>query len=352
MKLSTYWLGLLILAMIYTTASAQDTTPIQMPRIEVIPRDTTVDIRIDGHPFTSLIWLEQIKKPVLFPVYLADGKAVTRSYPLIPKAGERVDHPHHVGIWFNHGDVNGYDFWNNSPGQEEKKPGHYGIIRLLSIDEIKSGETQGELAITMEWLAPDGQPLLMEHTRYLFEGGEGYRGITRITTLEALEHAVVFEDNKEGVVAIRVTRAMEQPEEKPVRLSGPDGKPMDSPVLDNTGVMGKYRSSEGLTGNDVWGTRANWVSLDSEIEGEPVSIVMLDHPANPGYPTYWHARGYGLFAANPLGQNVFSKGAHKLNLRLEAGAMTTFRHKLLFFNGEIPDDDDLNEAFGQFGHTH
>ena len=337
--------------MMTTRTLAQNASPVQMPRIEVSPGENTVDVRIDGQAFTSLIWLEQVKKPVLFPVYHAGGKAVTRNYPLIPKAGERVDHPHHVGIWFNHGDVNSYDFWNNSPGQEEKTPDHFGSIRLVSIDEMKSGETQGELAITMEWLDPKGQPILREHTRFLFEGIEGYRGITRITTLQALDQPVLFQDNKEGVVAIRVTRAMEQPEKKPIKLSGPDGKALETAVLDNEGVLGLYRSSEGLTGDAVWGTRGRWVSLDSKIDGEPVSIAMLDHPANPGYPTYWHARGYGLFAANPLGNSVFNKGTTPFNFRLEAGAVTTFRHKLLFFNGTTPDDNSLNAAFEQFRDT-
>ena len=343
------WRRFLAAMLLFSISFAQETPAIQMPRIEVVPRADAVDVRIDGRPFTSLIWKEEVKKPVLFPVYHAGGAAVTRHYPLVAKVGERVDHPHHVGIWFNHGDVNGYAFWNNSPGQNEKRPGHYGSIHLVSIDEMKSGDTQGELAVTMEWRDPEGQALLREHTRFLFEGGEGYRGITRITRLKALDQGVLFKDNKEGVVAIRVTRVMEQPEEKAIRVSGADGKPLEALVLDNTGVKGLYRSSEGLTGHAVWGTRGRWMSLDSEIGGEPVSIVMLDHPANAGYPTYWHARGYGLFAANPLGNEVFSKGAEQLHLRLEPGAVTTFRHKLLFFNGEKPSEAAIDAAFDAFG---
>jgi hypothetical protein len=73
-----------------------------------------VDITIDGKPFTSYLWPSGQKKPVLFPLIGPGGIDVTRGYPLAPRPGERVDHPHHAGVWFNYGNVNGFDFWNNS----------------------------------------------------------------------------------------------------------------------------------------------------------------------------------------------------------------------------------------------
>lgn len=60
-----------------------------------------VDVRVDGRPFTSYIWPNTIKKPVLYPIKTANGTDVTRGYPLDTRPGERVDHPHHVGMWFN-----------------------------------------------------------------------------------------------------------------------------------------------------------------------------------------------------------------------------------------------------------
>ena len=84
--------------------------------IQVVPNEAgrRVDITIDGQPFTSYIWPTTIKKPVLYPLRTAKATLVTRGFPLDPRKGERVDHPHHVGLWFNHGDVNGFDFWGNS----------------------------------------------------------------------------------------------------------------------------------------------------------------------------------------------------------------------------------------------
>jgi hypothetical protein len=90
------------------------------------------------------------------------------------------------------------------------------------------------------------------------------------------------------------------------------------------------------------------MQLQSEINGEPVAIAVLDHPKNIGYPTYWHARGYGLFAANPLGQAVFSEGKETLNFQLQAGASVTFRYKILVHSGTVWTKSDLDKAFELF----
>jgi methane monooxygenase PmoA-like len=78
------------------------------------PSEQRVDISIDGQPFTSYIYPKSLEKPVLYPIRSAAGLVVTRGYPLEPRPGERADHPHHIGHWFNYGDVSGYDFWGNS----------------------------------------------------------------------------------------------------------------------------------------------------------------------------------------------------------------------------------------------
>ncbi len=84
------------------------------------------------------------------------------------------------------------------------------------------------------------------------------------------------------------------------------------------------------------------------IEGEPVSLVILDHPKNVGYPTYWHARGYGLFAANPLGQKELSAGKDILNFKLPAGQSVTFRYKVLIHSGNNLSDDQVKTEFNRF----
>src|SRR5262249_33779265 len=116
------------------------------------------------------------------------------------------------------------------------------------------------------------------------------------------------------------------------------GRATPVPVLDNTGITGEYTSSEGKKGDAVWATRGRWTALAGTIDREAVTIAMIDHPKNPGYPTYWHARGYGLFAANPLGQKVFSEGRETLNFTLPPHGSATFRYRILIIGGAATSD--------------
>ena len=305
--------------------------------VKITPNEAQrrVDVTIDGKPFTSYIWPTRLKKPVLWPIRAANGAMITRSYPLEPKAGERSDHPHQVGLWFNHGNVNGFDFWNNSEAIKPEDAKKFGTIEHRKIGEVKtlpSGE--GELNVETHWVAGDGTTLLHETTKFIFAGDKDKRTIDRITTLTALDRKVVFTDNKEGVFGMRVTRALEQPATKPEIFTDASGKATKVPVLDNKGVTGEYVSSDGLKGDAVWGTRGRWTLLGGKIDEHPVTVAILDHPKNPGFPTYWHARGYGLFSANMLGAKEFSKGKEELNFAIEAGKSAAFRYRVVILNAQ------------------
>ena len=324
-------------------------TAAQSQPVQVVPNESgrRVDVTIDGKPFTSYIWPTTLKKPTLFPLRSAKGTVVTRGYPLEPRKGERVDHPHHIGLWLNHGDVNGLDFWNNSDEIKADQAPKMGTIAHRRIVEAKGGKDRGDLVVETEWLKPDGTALLKEHTQFVFRGDAVSRTIDRITTLTALGERVVFKDNKEAFFGMRVARGLELPYDKAERLTDESGQPTAKPVLDNTGVSGQYTSSEGLKGDAVWGTRGRWMMLTGTVDAEPVTLAILDNPSNPGFPTYWHARGYGLFAANPLGEKVLTEGKKELNLTLEPGKSTTFHFRVLILNGTAK-PDDIEKAYQTF----
>lgn len=307
---------------------------------EVVPNEAArrVDIRVDGEPFTSYIYPEDQKKPVLYPILTAKGTEVTRGYPLAPRASERVDHPHHIGLWFNYGDVNGLDFWNNDKSVAPARAAKMGTIRHKRIVHARGGADGGDLAVELEWVDPNGAPMLREEARYLFRGSGASRTIDRIATLTALDKPVTFRDNKEGLIGMRVARGLEQPSDKPELYTDANGKPRPKPELDNTGVSGKYLSSEGLEGDAVWGTRGRWCLLAGTVEGEPVTLAILDHPKNPNAPTYWHARGYGLFAANGLGRKVFDPKQDELVITLQPGQSITYRYRVLVLGGTATAD--------------
>lgn len=306
--------------------------------VEVVHNEATdqVEVMVGGDLFTAYRYdtdVTGLKKPVLYPIRMPDGADITRGYPLEQRAGERADHPHHIGLWLNYGDVNGLDFWNNSTAVSEERAPEMGTIRHVSVGQTQGGEGEGSLTATAEWVNHEGEVLLTEETRYVIHAAEGMRAIDRITTLTA-QQDVLFDDNKEGMLGLRLRRELEMPSERPVLLTDASGEPMEERVLDNTGVSGHYRNSEGVEGYpDVWGKRAKWMTLTGVVEGDSVTVAIFDHPNNVGYPTYWHARDYGLFAANPLGQEVFSEGAEVLDFSLDQGESTTFRHRILILDG-------------------
>ncbi len=299
------------------------------------PAEKKVEVFVDGNFFTAYIYPETIKKPVLWPVVSPGGNPVTRSFPLAKKTGERVDHPHHVGIWFNYGDVNGLDFWNNSEAIPAEKAAMYGTVRHRTVEKVKNGNKDAELTVRADWVDVKGNPLLDEKTTFRFLANPELRVIDRTTTLTAVNGDVRFTDNKEGLFAIRVTGELEIPVKGAVEVTDAHGNVTWVPGADLTSVSGNYLSSEGITGEKVWGTRGKWMQLSGKINGESVSVVIIDHPSNPGYPTYWHARGYGLFAANNLGQKALSGGKDELNLSLPQGKSVTFKYRLLVFSGEL-----------------
>lgn len=299
-----------------------------------------VDVTVDGKPFTAYIYPgpSVLKKPVLYPILSAGGNFITRGWPMDPRPGERIDHPHHVGMWFNYGDVNGHDFWNNSTAVGPEHKGPFGTIVHTGVKSMKSGKGKAELVVTADWLDKDNKVMLQETTTFEFRSTADSRTIDRITTLKAVDKDVLFKDNKEGMIALRMARQLEQPSTKPEVFTDAQGVATKVPVMNNAGVTGMYHSSEGVEGDAVWGTRGKWMNLTGNINGEDVSVVLIDHPQNVGYPTYWHARGYGLYAANPLGPSVFTNGkTPAMNYTLPAGKSVTFQYRLVINSGSSPD---------------
>jgi hypothetical protein len=307
-----------------------------------------VDITIDGKPFTSYVWPSTLKKPVLYPVIMADGTDVVRGFPLAPRPGERVDHPHHAGIWFNYGNVNNFDFWNNSDAIKPADSAKMGTIHQQKIVSTRSGPDHGELVTQTVWTTGTGEDILDQKTRYIFSQQGNQRTIDAIITLHALDK-VVFHDDKEGMLGMRVARWLESPDEKGGIFTDANGKPTQVAASTSPGATGVYLTSEGKRGGEVWSTRGRWCSLTGSTEGHTVTIAIFDHPGNPNYPTYWHARGYGLFAANPLGQHIFDPKAPQLDYTIEKNQNVTFTYRILLLPrapqpGEMDKDADAFAA--------
>jgi hypothetical protein len=303
-----------------------------------------IDITIDGKPFTSYIWPTSLKKPVLYPLITDEGVTVTRGYPLEPRPGERVDHPHHAGMWFNYGNVNGFDFWNNSDAIKPEGRAKMGSIFQKKIVSTKSGADRGELVVESVWITGENKEILKDTTKYVFIRRKGARIIDQTTTLEALDK-VVFNDDKEGLLGMRVAHWLESPEEKGGIFMDASGRPTKVDAVDTTDATGVYLTSEGVKGEAAWATRGRWCTLTGhDTAKHEVTIGILDQTKNPGFPTYWHARGYGLFAANPLGRSIFDPKQPPFNYTIEKGKTATFRYRVILFSHAAGPDEMNREA--------
>src|SRR5688572_13769502 len=305
------------------------------------------DVLFNNKLLTAYCYYDSSRKPFLFPVNTVDGITVTRGYPFQPVAGERTDHPHHTGIWLNYESVNGLDFWNNSTAIAPEKRDHYGTIVHQKVIDKKTNDNNASLSTAATWIRSDGKILLNEETLFNFSIQGNDFIIDRITKLTAADTTVLFKDVKDGMFAIRVARELELPSKESSNYVDDKGNITKVPASGHN-VTGMYYSSTGLTGESVWGSKGRWAILTGKKEGRDISIGIIDHPENVGYPAYWHARGYGLFSINPLGRKIFSNRKEELNFSLAPAQSTTFRYRTVIHSGTVLTKEKMNKLSDDF----
>lgn len=285
-------------------------------------------VEIDGKPFTVFyIGGKDLNRPYLHPLRSASGKVVNRSFPAGQLPGETTDHPHHAGLFYGHGDVNGFNYWaiQNVPTPPSKADATMGRIVLKQVVSVKSGKESGSVDVVLNWLKPDGKPLLTETRKMTFLAHPELRIIDFDFDFEAIDR-VVFRDTKEGTFAMRVATALDEPRGRLVNAQG------------------------GEREANVWGKRSEWVDYSGEIGGEKVGIVMMDHPGNPRHPTYWHSRGYGLHSINPFGVSDFlNDKTQNGSLTIAPGEHVRFRYRVIVHPGAS--QTRLAELYQQYAQT-
>jgi len=279
----------------------------------------------EGRLFASYLYDTALLKPVMYPVHSPSGILIERHYPFSVIQGESHDHPHHTGLFFTYGsegEVNGNNFWANQQGLTK--------IRHASVKQMKADSNGATLETLSNWIDRDGKPILEEDRTMVFGGDEMTNTIDFTIRLKALAEDVIFRDTKEGMFGIRV-----------------------ADWLSEERGNGTYLNSEGdTTEAGVWGKRAKWVRLEGNHDGKKIGIVILNHPESVNFPTFWHARGYGLFAANPLGQSVFQEGRgmenpEPLNYEIKSGNTGLFKFRVIFYEGNFT-PDQIEASFSEF----
>lgn len=267
------------------------------------PVSAQINVEQGGEPFATVV-TSGAQFPYVYPLYGPGGVRMTRGFPMEHFAGEAKDHPHHRSMWFTHGNVNGVDFWH--AGGE-----HSGRI----LTQAQSLDVRGEariVSLSLRWVTDEQVRLIDEERTYTFTGNKLDRSIDVDIRLRAATD-VVFGDTKEGSFALRLHPALR---------------------LDGEIAAGSAQNSNGDKGGGIWGKRARWVHYSGPIDGKPVGVTVYDHPKNLRHPTWWHARTYGLFAANPFGQHDFErKPAGTGDLKLARGETLRLRYRVVLHAG-------------------
>jgi hypothetical protein len=263
--------------------------------------DRGVTVKLDGKLVTEYL-IRSGAKPILWPLVGPAGQPLTRAYPLEEIAAEEHDHPHQRSCWFTHGQVNGIDFWGELPG--------HGTIEHQKFEAVEGGD-RARIVSHNHWLAPDGTKQCEDDRRLLLRTDGGRRLIDFDITLRATDGPVVFGDTKEGSFGVRMASS--------IRVDSKQG--------------GRIVNSCGQENAGAWGKPAPWVDYHGPVDGQKAGIAILNHPTSFRFPTYWHVRTYGLFAANPFGIHDFS-GSDGGAYTLPAGDSLSLRYRIVLHAGD------------------
>lgn len=282
-----------------------------------------VSVEIDGKPYTDFYLSADGNKPYVWPLRTASGVIVTRHFPMEEFPGETKDHPHHRGMFFSHGDINGFNFWaTEAPGPNSSKkggaPGGYASRRasmaLKKLVQLKNGQKSGTIQTIFDGLDPQHKPILTETRTITFYSDAKLRTIDYDIRIEALDK-LKFGDTKEGTFGIRLATSMTEDSKLGGRMVNAEGKE---------------------TEKEVWGKRSAWLDYSGPVDGQTVGVLVMDHPTNPRHPTYWHTRAYGLLGANIFGVHDFlNDKTQDGSLTVEAGQTVRFRYRVVIHPGDV-----------------
>lgn len=258
-------------------------------------------VKIGGDTVCGFYSGEKWDKPFLYPIRTTKGTILSRGWPMEPREGDSKDHAWHRGFWYGHGSINGADFW--------REQGRDKTARLINRTNPKVGK--GRVAVDLAMQPPTGPAMGSIRQEFAFQDYGNLRLLDAVITLRAdAGQALLFGDSDDGGFAFRLREEFR--EDRGARL----------------------RNSEGRAGTkEIWGQPALWVDYSAQVEGKRAGVALFDHPSNLRHPTRWHARGYGLNAANPFALKSFTKQGDG-SYSLPAAEKLVLRYRAVIYEGE------------------
>ncbi len=300
--------------------------------VSLMQQGNSIQVAIGGKPFTIYNFDPKTSKAYLQPLRDAKGVIVTRELPIGDQIPPEHEHdpslePHQRAMYFGHGDVDGYSFWTEEAFMKyygHSNPQQFGRMVFRKLDRVQGGASLGTIRATFDLEGPDHKPFAQETQEYTFRGDKDSRVIDCKFVIWAGKAPVKFGDTKEGTFAIRLAPQLDTPSGTMVNSEGGKGE------------------------SQVWGKRANWVDVDGVIDGQKLGVAVFDNPDSFRHPTYWHARGYGLLAANPFGLKYFLPDTKQDgSYTLPPGKSILFHYRVLIHEGDYK-EAQVAEKYKQY----
>jgi hypothetical protein len=308
---------------------------LQAASVELKRGDHKVEVIIGGQPFTTYDFGAVVAKPYLMPLRTATGIVISRNFPVVNSVTQADQNspsfePHQRPLYFDHGNIDGLNFWSEeafAPYYHGHARQAYGRMSLIKLEDVKGDTDSGTVRARFNLLAPSGRVIAEETQTFEFRGDDHTRLIDCEFVVAANHGPVTFGDTKEGTFAVRLGPELSAPHDHMLNSNGAQGEPA------------------------IWGKPADWVEYSGTVSGKQVSVAVFDSPKSFRHPTTWHARAYGLLAANPFGFREFANDPAKDgSWTVPEGKSLTFCYRVLIHEGKLS-PDQLAEMYRQYSET-
>jgi len=220
-----------------------------------------IEIRINGHLFTSYILSAHEKYPFFFPVNGPSKASVTSM--------RNANYPHHSSLFFACDRVNGGNYWQEGLDR--------GQIFPLRADIIESGADKVVIINENIWKRPGAMSPVKD-----------FRKIT-VTVPSDKMYQIDFEITMEMLMDVTI---------KKTNHSLFSGRMDPDLAVINGGTM---INAEGETGEKgTFGKPSPWIDYYGDRQGGKEGMAIMQHPSNEWYPSPWFTRDYGFFSPTPM----------------------------------------------------
>jgi hypothetical protein len=284
----------------------------------------SVEISVGGQPFALFVYQDPtISRPYFAHIKVPGGVQVTRNHPPVDGADSPDHATFHPGLWLSFGDINGSDYWRLAAPVR--------FDRFLV--EPQSDKGGGAFTARMNYLNQQKPEEIVcrEDFHCEIRPSEGGRLILWDSTFFS-DHEFTFGDQEEMGLGFRVATPIRAERDSEIGLAPGNGEIVNS---------NRDRNEEA-----IWGKSADWCDYRGVLQGRKVGIAVFPHPEN-FRPCWFHARDYGMLAANPFGRNAFGKG-EKSAVTVKPGERFRLRYGVFVHAGPEDQEPDVAGAYNAY----